>query len=351
MGKSIKGALGTIGGGIVGGMFGMPSVGAAIGGSLFGGGGGGGDAYGSAASAQTLAGQQAASASAFRPVGLTTRFGSSNFQMGTDQYGNPIVTGAGYTVSPELQAIQDRLSALFPQGVRTAEEAAQAGAPLGQAGARLFDLGEQYLATSPEEARQKYMQQQYALLDPIRQREEQRLASSVFGRGRAGLNIGDTGQPELYALSSARRQQDLLLAAEAEKAAQQQITYGSGLFDKGGNLYTSMYGMPKTALSPLQSYLGTVGEIEKLGQQPFEMGSALGGRNVNTSGAQSLLQSGIKSAESNLQGELQSQSAGQALLNQFLGGGGTQVLGSLGQSARGLFNPIFPAPISDISIR
>jgi hypothetical protein len=37
----------------------------------------------------------AAEAAKFRPVGITTRFGSSNFQMSPEGY----LTGAGYTVS------------------------------------------------------------------------------------------------------------------------------------------------------------------------------------------------------------------------------------------------------------
>jgi hypothetical protein len=353
MGKSVGGLLGTVGGGIVGGMFGMPSVGAAIGGSLFGGGGSsGGSAYSDAASAQTAAGLAAAQSAAFRPVGVTTRFGSSQFGMETDpRTGLPIVTSAGYTASPEIQALQNRLSALYGSSLGQAEQAQALGMPLGQAAQGLFGLGSQYLATSPEEARNQYMQEQYAMLDPIRQREEQRLGAGVFGRGRAGLNIGDTGQPELFALASARRGQDLQLAAQAEQAAQQRAQFGAGLFGTGANLMGSQYGLQSQALAPFLSQFGAQQSMEEAAQQALNIGAQLGGRNVNTTGANALLQSGMQAADTGLRGSLQTQASGQSMLNNFISGlGGTQGLGQIGQSVRGMFNPLLPAPISDISI-
>jgi hypothetical protein len=50
----------------------------------------------------------AAEAAKFRPVGITTRYGTSNFQFDPSGY----VSGAGYTVAPELRAYQDRLMGL-----------------------------------------------------------------------------------------------------------------------------------------------------------------------------------------------------------------------------------------------
>jgi hypothetical protein len=229
-----------------------------------------------AAAAQKKAAQQGAVASAFRPVGMTTNLGTSQFGMETIG-GVPRVTSASYQLSPQLQALQDALFGLTGGGLDTAQQAQQAAAPLGQAAQGLFGLGSQYLAMSPEQARQQYMQEQYAMLDPIRAREEQRLGASVFGRGRAGLNIGDMGQPELFALASARRGQDLDLAARAEQAAQQRAQFGSGLFGTGAQLLGQQYGIPTQALGPLQSYLGTIGSLEEMGQQPFNLGLAVGG--------------------------------------------------------------------------
>jgi hypothetical protein len=249
-----------------------------------------------AAAQQREAARMAAQGSAFRPVGITSRFGSSQFGM-EDIGGVPRVTSAGYTVAPEIRSIQDRLMGLTGGALGTAEQAQMMAQPLGAASMGLFNLGGQYLAESPDQARQRFMNQQYALLDPVRQREEQRLASSVFGRGRAGLNIGDIGQPELYSLAAARRAQDLQLAQQAEQASQQQIGFGAGLFGTGAQRLAEMYGIPTQALGPLQSYLGTSESIEKLGQQPLQLGLNIGtaGQAGATAGSQ-LLSSGLSQA-------------------------------------------------------
>jgi hypothetical protein len=266
-----------------------------------------------AAAAQRAAAQQGATASSFRPVGMTTRFGTSNFGI-TDVGGIPRVTSAEYQVSPELRALQDQLFGLTGGAMTTAQGAQQAAAPLGAAAQGLFGLGGQYLATSPEQARQQYMQEQYAMLDPIRAREEQRLGSSVFGRGRAGLNVGDMGQPELFALASARRGQDLQLAAQAEQAAQDRTRFGAGLFGTGAQLLGSQYGIPTQSLGALQSYLGSIGAIEELGQEPFRLGLGVGGASQPgaTAGA-NLLSSGLSNAA------LTQQRAGDAASAQLTG--------------------------------
>ena len=301
----------------------IKSVGKAVGGLLGGGSDDAAKAASRAAASQAEAAQQAAIASAFRPVGLTTRFGTSGFDY-TNVGGIPRVSSATYQISPELQAIQDALMGLTGGAIDYSRQAQGAASPLGGAAQSLFGLGQQYLATSPEQARQQYMQEQYAMLDPIRQREEQRLASSVFGRGRAGLNVGDMGQPELFALASARRAQDAQLAAQADQAAQQRIGFGSGLFGSGAGLLGQQYGIPTQALGPLQSYLGTIGSIEELGQQPFQLGLQVGGaaQPGATAGA-SLLQSGLSNAA-------QSQLAGQLAGQQQQAGLSSGLLGSLG---------------------
>ena len=113
------------------------------------------------AQAQIEAAKIAADAAKFRPVGITSRFGSSNFQFNPD---TGYLTGAGYTVSPELQAYQDRLSALQAQQLGQAEQAQGQYAPLTGAAGSLFNLGQQYLAQSPQQAAQQYMTNQLALL-------------------------------------------------------------------------------------------------------------------------------------------------------------------------------------------
>lgn len=261
-----------------------------------------------AAAAQREAAQLGAEVSSFRPVGMTTRFGTSDFGI-TDVGGVPRVTSASYQTSPELQALQDQLFGLTGGAMGYAQGAQQAAQPLGPAAQGLFGLGAQYLATSPEQARQQYMQEQYAMLDPVRQREEQRLAGSVFGRGRAGLNVGDMGQPELFALASARRAQDLQLAAQADQAAQQRISFGSGLFGTGAGILGQQYALPTAALGPLQGLLGSVGSIEELGQDPFKLGLQVGGMAQEGANVGSrLLSGGLSNAASTLQQGLQAAS-------------------------------------------
>jgi hypothetical protein len=280
------------------------------------------DAANASAAAQREAARMGAQASAFRPVGITSRFGTSAFDV-TDVGGVPRVTGARYTVSPELQALQDRLMGLTGGALTSAEQAQMAAEPLGAASRGLFNLGAQYLAESPEAARQRYISQQTALLDPIRQREEQRLASSVFGRGRAGLNVGDIGQPELAALATARRAQDLQLAQQAEQAAQQQIGFGAGLFGTGAQQLAQQYGIPTQALGPLQSLLGTTQSIEELGQQPFQLGLAVGGaaQPGATAGAQ-LLSSGLtNAAQTQFAGQQAASNQMSSLLSGLIGAG------------------------------
>jgi hypothetical protein len=153
-----------------------------------------------------------------------------------------------------------------------------------------------------------------ALLDPIRQREEQRLASSVFGRGRAGLNVGDMGQPELFALASARRAQDAQLAAQADQFARDRIGFGAGLFGTGAGMLGQQYALPTAALGPLAGLLGTIGSIEELGQSPFRLGLQVGGaaQPGATAGA-GLLSQGLTTAATTLQ-------AGQQLASNQLTG-------------------------------
>ena len=305
---------------------------AAIGGSLIAGQSAKSAAEKSAA-AQRDAARIAADEARFRPVGISTRFGTSQF--GFDPKGR--LESAGYAPSEEIRALQDRLSALYGTSLGQAEAAQAAGVPLGAAGQGLFGLGQQYLATTPEQARQQYIAEQQALLDPIRQQEEQRLASSVFGRGRAGLNIGAQGQPELAALANARRTQDLQLAAEADRAAQQRIGFGAGLFGTGAGLIGTQYGLQTQALAPFQQQFGTQQLLEQAALQPLDIGAQLGGRTA-TAGAnvgQSLLTGGLGAAQTQLQGSL----VGPSLMAQNVSGFGQQYLRN--QQQQQMFNQLY----------
>lgn len=237
------------------------------------------------ANAQLEAARIAAEEARFRPVGITTRFGTSQF--GVDDQGH--VTSAGYNISPELAAIQDRLlSQAGGQGLSLSEQAL--GATQG-----LFNLGQQYLATSPEQAAADYMARQQAALAPSRERALSGIRQNLFNTGRGGLAVaqgGDMGaaNPELQAYYNALAQQDLNLAAQAQQEGRAATQFGAGLFGEGAKVAQS-------GLSPLQSQIGVASELEKLGQAPLDIGAALGGRNVNTAGANALLQGGLGAAK------------------------------------------------------
>lgn len=291
-----------------------------------------------AAAAQREAARLGAEVSAFRPVGLTTRFGTSGFDI-SEVGGVPRVTGARYTVSPELIAIQDALMGLTGRPLEFARQAQEAGAPLGAAARGLFNLGTQFISESPEAARQRIFNELQAARLPAQQQEEQRLASTVFGRGRAGLNIGGVGQPELYSLAQAREAQRAQDIYNANQQAQQQINFGTGLFGTGAQLLGTQYGLPTQALGPLQSLLGTVGSIEELGQQPFRLGLAVGGaaQPGATAGAELLSagltnaartqQLGEQAASNQLTGMMQ-KLAGAAMSGFGAGGGGFSSIGN-----------------------
>jgi len=252
---------------------GLSLLGGALGGSSA------ADAARSSADAQVRAAQIAADAAKFRPVGITTRYGSSNFQ--TDANGNLI--GAGYNVSPEYQAYQNQLSGLMGQQLGQAQQAQQQYAPLTGAAGSLFNLGQQYLAQSPQEAAQQYMTNQLALLAPSREQQSALLANQLQNTGRTGLSVAQGGNlmaanPEAAALANARAMQDLQLAASAQQAGQQQTAFGAGLFGQGAGLLGQYQQGQVGALSPFQNTLGVQSGIEQLGQNPLTLGAGLGGQ-------------------------------------------------------------------------
>jgi hypothetical protein len=154
--------------------------------------------------------QQAVAGSQFRPVGVTTRFGSSNFQI--DPTTGQLVS-AGYTASPEITSAQNKL----------------------------LGLGASYLAQTPQDVAQKYMQDQLALLAPSREQQSAQLINQLQNTGRTGLSVAQGGgllaaNPEMAALANARTLQDLQLAANATQAGQQNVLFGTGLFGQAGNL-------------------------------------------------------------------------------------------------------------------
>jgi hypothetical protein len=231
------------------------------------------DAAGISAQAQLQASQQAAEAQKFRPVGITSNFGTSNFQFDPSGY----LTGAGYTLDPRLQAVQGGLLGGLPQSQQDV--------------ANIQNMGRQYMAQSPQEQAQQYIAQQQALLQPSRDRQMAALGTQNYNQGTTGLSVAQGGtmaaaNPYASALANAQALQDLQLAAQATQAGQQQYTFGQGLLS--------------SAYSPLQSQLGTAATLEQLGQSPLDIGAQLGGRTA-TAGANvgnTLLQGGLGAARS-----------------------------------------------------
>ena len=225
--------------------------------------------------AETAAAKAAAQ---FRPIGVTTRFGQSQFQV--DPTTGQLVS-AGYTLSPEAKAAQDRLVGLAGQGLTQAEQAQAQFAPLQTGAQSLFKLGQGYLAQSPQEVAQNYINQQMALLQPGRELELANLQNRLQQQGRGGLSVAQGGAlgattPELQALYNARAQQEAILAAQAQQAGQQQVAFGAGLLGQGAGAMGQYYAGQQAAYAPYTTALGQVQALESAAQQPFTMGAQLG---------------------------------------------------------------------------
>lgn len=226
-----------------------------------------------AAQAQLESARIAAEAQKFRPVGVTSRFGSSNF--GFDE--NGYLNSAGYTPSGELLGYQNFLSG---QGPQTQQDVSG-----------LLSLGRGYIGEDPNAVKQRYIQQQRALLAPENEQALAGIRNNLFQQGRGGLATGATSEgglmatnPEMAAYYNALAKQNAALTAGAEQAAQQQIGFGQGLLS--------------SAYSPLQTNVGLQAEFEKLAMTPLQVGAELGGRSA-TAGAnvgQSLLSGGQNAA-------------------------------------------------------
>jgi hypothetical protein len=232
---------------------------------------------------ETAAAKQAA---AFRPVGMTTRFGTSQFQV--DPVTGQLIS-AGYTLDPQAKNAQDRFVALAEQGLQQAEGAQAQFAPLQTGAQNLFNLGNQYIAQSPQDVAQNYLNQQMALLQPGRELELANLQNRLQQQGRGGLSVAQGGTmgattPELQALFNARAQQEAQLAANAQQYGQQNVAFGAGLLGTGAQTMGQYYGGQQAAYAPYTTALGQVQGLEQLAQQPLTMGAALG-QQAATAGA------------------------------------------------------------------
>ena len=232
------------------------------------------DAAKGQAEALRAAGLRSSQMAQFRPVGLTTGFGTSRFR--TNELGQ--VEEAGYELTPQLQAIRDRL--LTSAGGYDPTQLGQAAQPIMGGAASLFNLGQQYLAQSPQEAAQQYVSQQQALLAPSREAQLAGVRSNLFARGRGGLGVqagtgGAPTSPELQAYYNALGRQDLELAARGQQAGMEQTRFGAGLFGTGSELLGQVPRLTSAGYGPLETQLGLARTVEGLGQQPFAMSQEL----------------------------------------------------------------------------
>jgi hypothetical protein len=300
------------------------------------------------AEALRAAADRASAMAQFRPMGMTTAFGSSQFA--DDGTGS-------YTLSPELKAIQERLF-----GAAGQYDPTQIGAmaqPLTGGAESLFNLGQQYLATSPEQAAQQYMSQQQALLQPSRAADLARLQTTNFGRGTGGLGV-QTGtgtapaNPLAQALFNAQSRQDLELAAKADEAGMARARFGAGLFGTGGELLGQVPRLTTAGYGPLEAQLGLLGTTEKLGQQPFMLSQDLANQYAQSGARAGQLYLQPQAAAAQAYSQYQGYSPlGSALsgIGSSMGGGGMGGMGGGGGATSwfsGLFGGGGPQPLGNM---
>ena len=220
----------------------------------------------------------AKTSAAFRPIGMTTRFGTSQFAVDprTGQ-----LTSAGYTLSPEAKNAQDRFLTLAGQGLTQAEGAQEAFKPLQTGATNLFTLGNKYLAQTPQDVAKNYLAEQMALLQPGREVEFANLQTKLRNQGRLGLSVAQGGTmgattPELQALFNARARQEAELAANAQQLGQRDVLFGAGLLGQGSQAMGQYYGGQQQAYAPFTSAFGQMQALESAAQQPFQLGVGLG---------------------------------------------------------------------------
>ena len=257
------------------------------------------DAAATQAAAQLQAAQIAADAAKFRPVGVTTNFGSSNFTIDPK---TGYLTNAGYTLTPAMKAAQDALLSTSAPMLDQFGNVMSATAPMGAAAQNLFQLGANYLSTTPQAQAQKYLADQMALVQPGRDQALAATQNTLAQQGRTGIAIGGGNgmmatNPELAALYNANRMQDLTLAANATQGGMDYSKFGAAMTGLGADTLKAMYGTQVDAFNPYRTALGGATSIEALGQNALDLGSNLG-RTTTASNQQAggLLAAGMTNA-------------------------------------------------------
>jgi hypothetical protein len=205
------------------------------------------------------------------------------------------------------------------------------------------------------------MAQQQALLAPENEQTLAGIRNRLFQTGRTGLATGGTSagnmaatNPEMAAYYNALARQQAQLAAGAEAAAQQQITFGQGLLTGGAGLQSTGFGLQSAGYDPLKTQLGLGTQIEALGQQSLGLGSELGGR--SSTAAANAGQLASQAAQTGLAGQIAQQgidatrrtATQNQLTSLFSNPQVQQGLGSAGGQVSNWFNNLIsPTPYSD----
>lgn len=218
------------------------------------------------------AAERAAAMAQFKPMGMTTAFGTSAFTP----------EGAGsYTLSPQLLEQQQRL---FGQlNAYDPSQIGMAAQPLFGGASTLFGRAEDYLGQSPEQVSAKFIADQQALLAPSREAAFGRLRTTNYGRGTGGLGVQTgTGSAPANPLAQAYfnqiGQQDLELAARADQVAVQRAKDAASLFGTGAELIGQVPKLTAAGYLPTEAQLSLLGTTEKFGQQPFLLSQELANR-------------------------------------------------------------------------
>jgi len=231
---------------------------------------------------QRDAARRAAAAAAFRPVGITTGFGQSQF--GYDDNGR--ITSAGYELDPRMKEQQDRLFGASDRGLRQFEGSFDATAPMGDTAQTMFDLGQSYLSTSPQEQAAKYYQDQMNLLQPGRDTQIAQKQAQLQAQGRGGLAMSQgqgmmAANPEMAALYNAQQMQDLGLAARATQGGMDYANFGADMVGGGSDMLKAMYGTQTAAYNPYSTALGGAATLEDYGSKAMDTSTALAMQEAN----------------------------------------------------------------------
>lgn len=335
--------------------------------------------YSQAINTITQAGQTAADRGVFRPVTISTSFGTPTYTY--DQQGR--LTGASYTPAGWLQNLQTGQQGLAGTYLQAAQNAAQntqgltaANQAFGGA-TSLYGAANQALPTNYDtaQATQDYYNRMQQMVAPQRERQLASTRQNLFNKGRQGLSIGATqagGQlatnPEMAAYYNSVAQQDLNLANQAEQQALSNLTQRTGLATSlfgaglqqgvgGGSIQNQQYQNWAASQVPMSTSLSQLGTMETMAQSPLQLGLQFGapttagmqygGNQIMSAAGQAAglqaqqAQANAAAANANRQGGFWDALGGQLLstgLNVGLGMGLNSLFGPATSAAGGLFS-------------